>query len=198
MQRYLLIFVILLLAGALAWLAVGWQPPSEEAPDSGLASVPEGGAFTLDSYRGPVSLDDFRGKVVLLYFGYTWCPDICPTNLSLISAVLNEMPAEEQERVQPIFISVDPDRDTVQRLKEYTEYFHPSMLGLTGSESAIAEAAKRYGAAYRMVKEAGDETNYAVDHTADTYLIDREGRLVRAIPHGSQVDELLISVRALL
>ena len=198
MQSYLLITVILLLTGALTWLAVGWQPPGDDVSDTGLASVPEGGAFTLDSYRGPVSLDDFRGKVVLIYFGYTWCPDICPTNLSLISTALNEMSAEERERVQSLFISVDPDRDTVERLKEYTEYFHPGMLGLTGSESAIAEATKRYGAAYRMVKEEGDLTNYAVDHTADTYLIDREGRLVRAIPHGAQVDELLASVRALL
>jgi protein SCO1 len=197
MQRYLLIVLILLLSGVLGWMVIAWQPEHQEAVDNDLINAPAGGEFTLDSYRGSVSLSDFRGKVVLLYFGYTWCPDICPTNLSIISAVLNEMSDEELERVQPVFVSVDPERDTVLRLKEYVAYFHPSLLGLTGSESVLTEITKRYGAAYRIVKEEG-QANYVVDHSADTYLIDQNGQLVKALPHGYPAIDLLQSIRDLL
>jgi protein SCO1/2 len=196
-QRSLLISAILLLSGTLAWLLLVWQPEDGKSSHGELPPAPRGGAFTLDSYRGEVSLNEFHGKLVLLYFGYTWCPDICPTNLTLIGTVLDQLSAEERSRVQGIFISVDPARDNVERLKEYVEYFHPSLVGLTGSESVIAEVTKRYGAAYQIHKE-GDQDNYVVDHTADTYLIDPQGRLVETIPHGASVEVLLNAVRARL
>lgn len=201
MQRNLLLAGIVLLAGLLVWMLFLWQPGEERYRHSQLLSsagqVPEGGDFTLYGADGPVSLKDFRGQVVVLYFGYTWCPDICPTNLALFSRVLNELSESELARVQPIFVSVDPRRDTPERLKEYTAYFHEKLIGITGSDDQVAAVAARYGVAYRAVNPDTD-SNYAVDHSAETYLIDRQGRLVERLPHGTKAEVLLRAVRALL
>ncbi|MBV2091566.1 MAG: SCO family protein [Candidatus Thiodiazotropha sp. (ex Ctena orbiculata)] len=197
MQRPILIVVTLTLAAALVWMLLFWQPQDEKHATVPLQAIPQGGDFSFDSYRGEVSLKDFRGSVVLLYFGYTWCPDICPTNLSMISTILDEFPVAERARVQPIFISVDPARDSVQRLKEYVEYFHPSLLGLTGDESALTDVAEQYGAAYKIHAKQGDD-NYVVDHTADTYLIDTHGKLAKILPHGTDLEALMAAVRELL
>ncbi|MEW8626735.1 MAG: SCO family protein [Candidatus Thiodiazotropha sp.] len=197
MQKPILIVVSLTLAAALGWLLLFWQPQNNNHASIPLQAAPQGGDFSFDSYRGEVSLKDFRGSVVLLYFGYTWCPDICPTNLSMISAILDEFPAAERARVQPIFISVDPARDSVQRLKEYVEYFHPTLLGLTGDAATIAEVAEQYGAAYQIHAKSGDD-NYVVDHTADTYLIGTDGKLAKTLPHGTDLEDLMAAVRELL
>jgi len=188
------------MACLLIWLLFVWQPADNvgsEANNERQTAQPKGGDFTLLSHRGAVSLSDFRGKVVLLYFGYTWCPDICPTNLAMMSAVMTEMGSDGLAQVQPIFISVDPERDTPQRLKEYVEYFHPNLVGITGSAADLADIAKRYGAAYQAVKKE-TETQYAVDHTADTYIIDRDGKLAGKMPHGSTVEELIAAIHPLL
>lgn len=200
MHKSILLAVIALLAGLLAWMLLFWQPadPAREAHrEIALKEAPKGGGFTLQGPSGPVSLADYRGKVVLLYFGYTWCPDICPTNLSLFSQVMNELEADELKQVQPIFISVDPRRDSIERLLEYTEYFHPDLLGVTGSESEVARVASLYGVAYRAV-DAESEENYAVDHSADSYIIDRQGNLADTLPHGTSPQTLLDKIRARL
>jgi protein SCO1/2 len=200
MQRIALYTAIVLAAGMLLWMLLFWNPATQEghvALDSMVANEPTGGDFSLTSYGGPVSLSDYRGKIVLLYIGYTWCPDICPTNLAMISRTLSALNAPEREQLQPLFVSVDPDRDTPQRLKEYVEYFHPSLLGLTGNRSDIDDIVGRYGAAYRIVNKQEDE-NYVVDHTADTYIIDRQGKLVRRMAHGSSVEEMLAALQPLL
>ncbi|MES9940187.1 MAG: SCO family protein [Candidatus Thiodiazotropha sp. 6PLUC2] len=197
MQRLLLIIMILLLSSGLAWLLLVWHPEDSKRGGAELQAVPKGGDFSFRSYQGVVSLKDFRGQVVLLYFGYTWCPDICPTNLALISTILDEMSEAERAKVQPIFVSVDPARDSVDRLKEYVEYFHPKLLGVTASEPVIREVAERYGAAYKLHQEEG-EANYVVDHSADTYLVGTDGELINTIPHGATAEELLAAVRPLL
>ncbi|MET0091058.1 MAG: SCO family protein [Candidatus Thiodiazotropha sp.] len=197
MNRRGFMITVLALLGLLTWLVLGWQPQPDEEPDAPLAEIPRGGDFTLMSDQGPVSLSDFHGRVVLLYFGYTWCPDICPTNLSLIGSVMDSLTEQERARVQPLFISVDPQRDTVERLKTYVSYFHPSLIGLTGSDTELAGVARQYGAAFRIVKQ-GTETDYPVDHSADTYLLDQQGRLIKSFPHGVQQDVLVKAVRELL
>lgn len=199
MQRTLLLAGIALLAGLLVWMTFGWQPANDPRHTNLLptAEPPRGGDFTLHGARGAVSLKDFRGQVVMLYFGYTWCPDICPTNLALFSRVLNTLTSDELARVQPIFVSVDPRRDTPQRLQEYTAYFHAKLIGITGSDREVAEVAARYGVDYRAVNPETD-SNYAVDHSADTYLIDAQGRLAQRLPHGSSAETLLRAVRGLL
>jgi protein SCO1/2 len=200
MQRIALYVAIALAVGMLIWMLLFWNPVTQEghvALDPSVSNGPTGGDFSLNSYRGQVSLSDYRGKIVLLYIGYTWCPDICPTNLAMISTTLSALNEDEREQVQPLFVSVDPDRDTLQRLKEYVEYFHPSMLGLTGSKNELDDVVERYGAAYRIVNKQEDE-NYVVDHSADTYIIDRRGKLVRRMAHGSSIEEMLGALRPLL
>ena len=195
------LLVVVLLAAVLAWMLWGWQPASDGEPvhrQLDLAEAPTGGDFELAGKDGPVALADFRGKVVLLYFGYTWCPDICPTNLAIIAYALKQLTPAERERVQVLFVSVDPARDTPERLAEYTAYFDPGIIGITGSEAQIAAAAARYGAAYRRVEQSDSAMGYLVDHSAFTYLIDQDGRLVEALAHATPADQTLARVRALL
>jgi protein SCO1/2 len=185
--------IILVLVATLVWVVFFWQPQSEP----GILFSPgeaKGGDFTLQSPRGPLSLEDLRGKVVLIYFGYTWCPDICPTNLTLMSAALSRLSLDEVEKVQGIFISVDPKRDTLERLATYTQYFNDNLIGATGSEGEIEEIARRYGAAYRIVKQ-DSATDYVVDHTSETYVVDPQGKLAEILPHGSLPGRILEVVR---
>lgn len=188
--------VILILVAVLVWVTFFWQPESEHTVLFSSAE-PTGGDFTLHSPKGQVSLADYRGKVVLIYFGYTWCPDICPTNLTLMSAALSRLEADEVDKVQGIFISVDPARDTMERLETYTQYFHNRLLGITGTSEAIAEVAGLYGAAYRLVDQ-DSATNYVVDHTSETYVIDPQGKLAEILPHGTLPGRILEAVRAQL
>jgi protein SCO1/2 len=211
MQRPLLVAAVVLLAGVLAWMLLVWepvwQPVSEPVPGGEaderhqalkLAAPPKGGDFQLDSAAGPVDLADLRGQVVLIYFGYTWCPDICPTNLAFIAGALKMLTPQELERVQVLFVSVDPERDTPERLAQYTAWFHPRIRGLTGSPERIAAAAKLYGAAYRRVDGAGSAMAYLVDHSASTYAVDPEGRLRRTLDHATPPDTIVALVRELL
>lgn len=195
------------LAGALLWAALFWHPQPSQQTLTTLDYLPPGtadlrpsdlgGGFTLKSADGPVSLKDFRGKVVLVYFGYTFCPDICPTNLAIIATAFNQLSAAEQAQVRAIFISVDPKRDTPQRLKQYAAYFHPNILGVTGSPDAIARVAKLYGASYRISATANDG-EYLVDHSAYTDVVDQEGKLLFALPHAVAPDLLVKTLRNVL
>ena len=121
MSERILMTIAGLLAALVLGLAIFWQPELPERPLPKPA-LPEGGDFTLQSADGPVSLKDFRGKVVLVYFGYTYCPDICPTSLAATAEGLKQLTPEELARVAMIFVSVDPKRDTPARLKEYVNF----------------------------------------------------------------------------
>ena len=150
--------------------------------------------FTLQSADGPVSLKDFRGKVVLLYFGYTYCPDICPTALSSHAAALKQLTPEELQRVAAIFISVDPERDSAAHLKEYARFFHPGIIGITGSPGEIQNVAQRYGVYY--AKQPPDKDGrYSVDHSSESYLIGPDGRLVSRLPHASPAEKIAAEIR---
>ncbi|MFB1489824.1 MULTISPECIES: SCO family protein [unclassified Thiocapsa] len=204
MTRKLLIIVILVLVGLLAWLlywtpsGVGVDPEGPKHSTLELASPPQGGDFVLDSANGPVALADLRGNVVLIYFGYTWCPDICPTNLVLIAGALKALTPEELERVRVLFVSVDPERDSVERLAEYSGYFHPEIIGLTGTTEQIAEVAKLYGAAYRRTDLDDSAMGYVVDHSAYSHLVDTQGKLVRNLDHATPSAEIVAAIRTLL
>ncbi|HHH39336.1 MAG TPA: SCO family protein [Sedimenticola sp.] len=190
MKRLLLGLIGLLAVALVALLAWQAPEPGPEAALHGLASPPTGGDFFLRSQEGPVSLAQFRGKVVVLYFGYTWCPDICPTSLATLSAALDELSPQELAQVQALFVSVDPERDSLSRLKEYAAYFHPAILGVTGSREQLDRVTGEYGAAYRIQPDRGSATGYLVDHSADLYVIDRQGRLTATLPHGSTPGEI--------
>ncbi|MET0005523.1 MAG: SCO family protein [Candidatus Thiodiazotropha sp.] len=157
-----------------------------------------GGDFVLHSSQGKVSLKQFRGKVVLLYFGYTKCPDVCPTSLAIIAQTLNELSEDELKSVHGVFISVDPKRDNVQVLDEYVRHFHPNLVGVTGSEGEVAEVARRYGAQYEEAVIEGSDFGYAVNHSSVTYLITPEGDLRFMFPHQTPSFVILEAIRYLL
>ena len=194
MSQRILLAVAVLLAALVLGLAFFWQPELPERPLP-MASAPAGGDFTLQSAGGPVALQDFRGKLVLVYFGYTYCPDICPTALAATAEGLKLLTPEELARVAVIFISVDPERDTPARLKEYAEFFHPAIVGVTGSPEELAAIARRYGVFYarQPVETAGG--GYVVDHTSDTYVVGADGKLDGKIAHATPPDQVATEIR---
>jgi len=161
---------------------------------SSLSAVPKGGDFILESKTGSFDLKEQRGKIVLIYFGYTFCPDICPTNLSLMAQALNELSEKEIEQVIPVFISVDPQRDSLDHLDNYASFFHQSIIGMTGSETTIANIAKQYGVAYQKVTGQSDG-GYLIDHSSFTYLVDKKGQLINSFPHATDPLEIVNSIR---
>ncbi len=201
MQRVLLILAVVVFGGILSWLLWSWKPvpgPGYQHQALGLAAPPTGGAFRLASSAGTLALSDLRGKVVLIYFGYTWCPDICPTNLAFVAAALRALTPEELARVQVLFVSVDPERDDPQRLAEYSAYFHPQVRGVTGTPEQIAAAARLYGATYRRVDQPDSAMGYLVDHSAYTYLVAPDGHLARTLDHATPAPLITAAIRELL
>lgn len=200
MKKGILFGAIVVFAGLLVWLAFFWQPAGVRGPAPGivgLAEAPKGGDFTLRSAQGPLSLHDLRGKVVLLYFGYTMCPDICPTSLAFTAQGLSQLEAPELEKVRMLFVTVDPERDTLEHLKEYTAFFHASIVGLTGSHEEIARVARLYGASYAK-QQVESAAGYVVDHSADTYVIAADGSLFATLPHATPPGKVVEKVRAAL
>ncbi len=197
MSERLLAVIAALLAALVLGLAIFWQPELPERPLP-RAGLPPGGDFTVQAARGPVSLSDFRGKLLLVYFGYTYCPDICPTSLMMTSEGLKQLTPEERARVATLFVSVDPPRDTPARLKEYAEFFDPQMIGATDTPERIAEIAKRYGVFYAAQKVDTAGAGYVVDHSADTLIVDETGRLVGKIAHATPPDQVAAAVRKYL
>lgn len=182
--------VILLSAGAYYY----WHREGAGAgsPGAGIASI--GGAFTLIDQNGRTVTDqDFRGKLMLVYFGYTYCPDACPTALLQIGQALDKLSADGND-VQPVFITVDPDRDTVEQLKLYAANFHPRLVALTGPAPQIAQAAKAYRVYYARAADAGT-TDYLVDHTSIIYLMARDGRYLTHFTHASTADQIATAIR---
>lgn len=198
----LLILLILLLLGTLYWLVVG-PAPSGSADSAGeherleLAAEPVGGDFTLISKQGEVSLSDFQGQLVLIYFGYAFCPDVCPDSLARLAGAMDLLDEDERAQVQPLFVSIDPERDTLNHLDHYARWFHEDIVGLTGDPADIREIADRYGVAYRKVEEPG-QAGYLVDHSSFFYLVDRQGELDEILPHGMDPDDMAAALRAAL
>lgn len=194
-QRYWMAACVCLTA-LLVWLTFFWEPdmgaPTGYSGAGALRTA--GGDFTLDSPSGKLTLQEYRGKVVLLYFGYTFCPDVCPTALSSIGQALAALAPDELAQVQGIFVSVDPERDTMEVLNVYAPFFHPSIVGASGTPAQVAEVARRYGVSY-MKQKSVDDRPYTVDHSSFTYLIDREGRLAATLPHGAPPADIVAQIR---
>lgn len=179
------------LAAAALCAACAAPPPERRADAARLMNelmsgkYPVGGPFTLSDPEGRrVALADFKGKVVLLYFGYTTCPDVCPTDLAMIGQALREIgPAADE--VQPLFVTLDPERDTPAILREYASAFHPRFIALSGTEQEIRRVATEYKVFFEKVQMPGAKT-YAIDHTAYTFLLDRDGKFVILFPPGTE------------
>ncbi len=195
MKKHAWTVAVVVIGLALGWSISQFIPANHEAPS--LQAPPRGGDFALQTSNGGFRLQEHRGKVVLIYFGYTFCPDICPTNLALMAQALNALTEEELTRVQGVFISVDPARDSLDLLAAYTDHFHPSIIGMTGDPAELARIAASYGAAYHKV-EGESQGGYLVDHSSNTYVIAPDGSLHATLPHATTPPEILDLTRRLL
>lgn len=191
-----LVLSLVLIAFGLVWkpASVDQDPAHRTLP---LTHVPQGGDFALTRDGQSFRLVDHRGQVVLLYFGYTYCPDVCPTSMAMIRQALRQLDAEQLQRVQGVFVSVDPERDTPEQLADYAGFFHPNILGVTGSEEELAAAGRLYGAAWQRA-DTDSAMGYAVDHSSNTYVIGKDGRLTETLPHGTGPQRIVETVLRLL
>jgi cytochrome oxidase Cu insertion factor (SCO1/SenC/PrrC family) len=170
--------------------------PSADQTVSGKALV--GGPFSLtDSSGKRVTDTDFRGRDMLVFFGFTSCPDICPASLQLISAALDKL-GPKADRIAPIFITIDPERDTAAKLAEYVKHFSPRIVGLTGTPEEIATAAKAYRVYYNKVPNKDAPGDYTMDHTGIIYLMDANGDYVTHFTPVTPVADMTAKLAKLL
>ncbi len=152
-------------------------------------------SFTLQSATGPVSIRDIRGKVSVVYFGYTHCPDVCPATLSNIGAALRLLTPKEREKVRALFVTTDPARDTPASMARFVKHFDADIIGLSGSEAAIAAAAKSFMAGYGKDKKNHGGKNYAVVHSSFIYILRPDGKIGRLLSHTSTPKQIAAAIR---
>lgn len=194
---------LLLLAFAL--VAGGADSPARE-PDAGQASAaelmdalmwghePVITSFDLVDHQGKLRKhEEFRGMLLIVYFGYMFCPDVCPTDLQVIAHAVDRL-GPAGDAVQPLFITIDPVRDTPEKLAAYVPLFHPRLIGLTGSPADIRRIARGYKVYFAKAPEAGMSA-YMLDHSAFIYLVDAEGRFAGFLPPGTTPDRLIEAIR---
>jgi protein SCO1/2 len=141
-------------------------------------------------------LSEMRGKVVALFFGYTSCPDVCPTTMAELKLALEQL-GNQADQVQVLYITVDPQRDTPARVQEYVNHFHPDFIGLSGSEADLAKIWNQYGV-FREIAEGSSAAGYLVNHTSRVTLIDRQGNLRVSFPFGTPVEDVVHDLKLLL
>src|SRR5215216_3977034 len=201
LTRRRMLVPMLLGLGSLGLPARAQSPPERSAAELMDAVMwnrePIGGPFVLVDHTGrPRSEADFRGKLLLVYFGFTSCPDACPTDLQAIGLALDQLGAAG-DAVQPLFITLDPERDTPQLLADYVPLFHPRLIGLSGDASSIRQAARAYKVYYAKVATA-DRSDYTVDHSGFIYLMDRAGHYLGFFPPGTSPDRMADVIRPLI
>jgi protein SCO1 len=190
-----LLFWLPVTAAALLLIGLGvcWSPEPDLSHGAlPTAEAPAGGPFELpvSSRNGALSLEDYRGRHLWIYFGYTSCPDACPMSLGWISGALSRLPPDWQGKVAGLLISVDPERDTEARLRDYAAHFHPDIDAATGPHEQLREIAARYGVFYQHT-EVESALGYVVDHSSSIYLVGPDGALLEVYPHGTTSARLL-------
>ena len=191
---------VAVLAGAAVYFMQDGRSPAPRVTETGKALI--GGPFELvDSSGKTVTDKDFRGKYLLVFFGYTNCPDVCPTTLNDVALAMDAL-GDLADKVQPLFISVDPERDTPESMGGYVAQFHPSIIGLTGSPAQIAAAAKAYRVYYKKSvpeDEAGKKDPfYLMDHSAFTYLMSPDGSFLKHFSYGTKPDAMAEAIRQIV
>jgi protein SCO1/2 len=171
-------------------------------PESATTQAEVGGPFSLTDHNGRrVTEKDFAGKYLLIFFGYSFCPDICPTTLTRVSGSLQIL-EDKAKDLQPLFITIDPDRDTVEVLRDYLSNFHPAILGLTGSAEEIDQVAKAYKVFYAKAEtgasEDGDDPDYLMDHSGFVYFMDPKGNLAEVFFHDAAAESMAEAIAARL
>lgn len=192
-QNKTLLYVILILT-FIAILALWPVPNASQDKQTDTSPVPIGGPFTLTDQHGNTVKDaDFRGRVMLVFFGFTHCPDICPTTVSTLSKAMEAL-GDKANHVAPIFITVDPKRDTKEKMADYLSSFDKRIVGLTGGEEAIKKTADAYRVYFSILSPASSDMDYMVDHSAILYMIDERGNYLRHFPYDASVAEITAAI----
>ena len=200
MKKTLLVGALVVLLVALGtYFAVGRPPRAEPGFRSGIFEPPrDAPAFSLDGSNGKeLRLSDHLGKVVIVEFGFTFCQTVCPITLARLTEVHTKLGGAARD-VQLIYVTVDPDRDTPQRLREHLTYFNPSFLGATGTREDVAAVLKAYGVVAEQVASRNPALGYEVNHSSFLYLVDRQGQIRGLVPFGTPADDILHDVELLL
>lgn len=196
----IIIILSIVIAAISTYLLLAIELPDKPLAGQGGAideNVQIGGDFILKDHNGEeFSSELMKGKLSLVYFGFTFCPDICPTSLQKLTNVLSTLDKYQIE-VLPIFITVDPARDTPELLKEYLGHFHPKLIGLTGSEEKIKEVADLYKVFYAIAEEgdASENDKYMIDHSSFVYLMDKHGKYMKHFYMSSTPEEIIEYIR---
>ncbi len=198
LRIWLVVVLVLLVLGG-GWIA--WQklrPPLVITSATSVGTAEIGGPFELVDQTGKTRRDtDFRGRYMLVYFGYTYCPDICPTTLLIMSRalmLLGENAPEAAKQVVPLFITVDPERDTVEAMAAYAPSFHPDLVALTGTPEQVAAAAKAYRVYYAKVEDKSSGT-YLMDHSSFIYLMGPDGAYLTHFDHLAKPEQIADSLK---
>lgn len=198
LRLWLVLAVAVVVAAGLGWMRFA-APRGASPPPGNLAGASIGGPFTLVNQDGQTVRDtDFAGRWRLIYFGYGFCPDVCPTDLALLGRGLAAFEAQDAARgarVAPLFITIDPERDTPAVLKPFVAAFHPRLVGLTGTPAQIGAVARAYGV-YAKRMDTGDPENYLMDHSAMVYLFDPAGKPVAFLPHQGLTPQAITALLA--
>ena len=179
---------VLAIVAGIAWVVV----------DIGSGAPAIGGPFTLTDQNGKrVTDQELRGKPTIIYFGYAYCPDVCPTSLLLMQTAVDQLGPQAAAKVNQVFITIDPERDTQAVLKEYVAQFGPTMIGLSGTAEQTAAAAKAFRVYYQKVPSK-DGAPYLMDHSSIFYVMDRDLRFVKHFTHQSKAEDIAAALKPLL
>lgn len=155
--------------------------------------------FMLHSFDGPVTFEQFHGKLLLMFFGFTSCPDVCPVTLAMLSKAFSDLSEGELAQVTGLFISLDPGHDTPEILRKYTSYFHKNIVGATASPEELDRLAKHFRVTYKRTESAADPRGYAISHSVDVLIVDRNGQLLdKRIPFAATSTEISETIKGLL
>jgi len=199
------VVLVVLAVGLLPRLGVWFGHQAEDGPTGHgvTGALPEaeaiGGPFTLVTGRGEtVTESSFPGQYLLMYFGYTYCPDVCPSSLQAMALALNELDPAVVHRIQPLFITVDPARDTPGIVADYASAFHPKLIGLSGTQEQVEAAAKAWRVYYQKVEMPDSAVEYLIDHSAFIYLMDPDASLAAFFRHGEAATDIAARLREIV
>lgn len=194
--KLILSFLLLVIVFAGAWSSYQIFKTDSPEPSEIKAQFIKGGGFSLSMDGEVFDLASLRGRVVVLYFGYTFCPDVCPTGLALIGEAFSKL-GDDINDTQGVFITLDPSRDTSKRVKDYAAFFHKKILGVTGTLPEIDAVAKKYAVYYKKVAIKDSALGYSLDHSANFFIIDKDGRLSYVLDHSIDSSVLASTIKKL-
>lgn len=203
---FIFIVMVGMVAAGVAFITTQAKKSQDEAmTTTSVATVKVGKTYGQATVGGPFELidqqgvrrteADYKGKYMVVYFGYSFCPDICPAALYNMTQAFNEMTPQELKQLVPLFITIDPERDTVANLKTYMQNFHPSLVALTGSQEQLNKVIKSYHVYAKKAKPDGTSTEYLLDHSSIVYVMDRQGRFITSFNHQTEPEVIRATLR---